>query len=186
MITFRRFLRAAMLLPSVCVTACSFFSDDDPHRRPSPFDKPPPAPPEVKQELRGGFTVPVEVPGQPTAPRVVSDIGTFAQARGFVRQGGPATFNVDPVTHQPSAAASERYLQGKIMLDLSYDATHLRVVAFLHSPGSSHDRKLINQFDQDFAQQYGGRYGDQATIVESDFPENPAVPLRSGGGDRRR
>lgn len=186
MIPLRRFLRAILLLPVVCAAGCSFFSDDG-SQRPSPFNKPPPQPPEEKQEQRGGFAVPVEVPGQPLAPRVVSDIGAFAEARGFARQGARAAFSVDPVTHQPSAVASERYLQGKILLDLSYDPAHLRVVAYLHSTGSGRDRKTINQFYQDFAQQYGGRYGDQTAIVESDFPENSGVPLgRGGGGGRGR
>ena len=183
MFTFPRFLNCALLFLIIGMAGCSFFSDDD-SQRPSPFNKPPPRLPEPKQEVRGGFTVPVEVPDQPAAPRVMSDIGTFAQARGFIRQGAQASFKVDPLTHQPAGGSSERYLLGKVFLEVSYDPAHLRVVAYLHSAGSGRDRKTINQFYQDFAQQYAGRYGDQAAIVESDFPENPALPVRGGGRAR--
>ena len=110
----------------------------------------------------------VEVPGQPSAQRVLTDIGTFAQGQGYIRQGAPASFSVDAVTHQPSATASERYLSGKIVLEIRYDPSHLRIVAYLHSTGSGRDRKTINQFYQGFAQQYAGRYGDQTSIVETD------------------
>ena len=120
------------------------------------------------QETRGGFTVLVDAAGQPTDARVVADIAAFAQRRGFV--------------HQP--ATPERYLLGNIELDVTYDAAHLRVVAFLHTFSHQLSHKFIDRFYQDFHQEYAARYGDEDPIFENDYMDDASSPPRGGGGSR--
>lgn len=127
--------------------------------------------PEPKREVRGGFTVTVDVPGQPASARVMADIGEFARQRGFVHQSGA------------SSTAAQRFTLDKIVLDVSYDAAHLLVRAYLHSSGYGGDRKIIAQFDADFQAKYDGLYGDQSAILESDYGDGTAVsPARGRGG----
>ena len=148
-------LRLACLLLLIPLTGCR-----------SVLNLPPP------QETRGGFTVAVNVPGQPTAAQVFADVGAYARGRGFVRQGAPSA--------QP-APAPERYLSGKITLDVVYDAEHLSVVADLHSFSHQLGRKFIGEFYQGFRQQYGGSYGDEGVIVENENTDDTGSPLRGGG-----
>ena len=136
------------------------------------------------QEIQGGFTVPVEVPGQPTAARVFADVGSFAQQRGFVRESAPATAQLDPNTHQPLPPAPVRYLRDKLKLDVVFDADHLRVTAYLHSAGGGGDRRFIGQFDRDFSQEYAGIYGGEGSISETNYADPANVPPRTTGGGR--
>ena len=119
------------------------------------------------QDIHGGLTVAVGLPGQPSATQVFADAGAFARRRGFVRQGEPPAAQMDPATHQPLPPSQERYLAGKMALDVTYDPAHLRVVADLHSPGALHDRQFMKTFTRDFRQQYGASYGDEGGIVEN-------------------
>ena len=167
MFTLRRFLPRALLLALLSLAGCR-----------SVLNLPPAA------EIRGGFTVSVEVPPQPSAARVFADIGAFAGRRGFVRQGARKAPSIDPATHQPLPPAPERYLLGKIALEVSYDASHLRVSAYLHS-GSGHDRKVIARFYPDFDQEYVPRYGDETTINELNFGDDSSSPPRSRGSSGR-
>ena len=137
------------------------------------------------QETTGGFYVLVDVPGQPAASRVVADVGAFAQRRGFVRQSVSPAPTSDPAAHQPLPPAPERYKLGKITLDVTYQADHLRVAAYLHSFSSQLSHKFIESFDEDFAQEQAGRYGDQDTIFETDFSNGSGIPLRGSGGHAR-
>ena len=182
MFTVRHFLRWASLLSLAALAGCEMFSTDA-WQRPSPFSGPPPPPPE-KHEPQGGFTVLVDVPGQPTSARVVADVGNFAQQRGFVRQGAAPAPPVDPAAHQPLGLAPERYVLGKIVLDVSYEAAHLSVNANLHSFSHELNRKFVDRFYSDFHQQYAGRYGDEDVIIEHDYEEDAGgAPgkVRTGG-----
>ena len=136
------------------------------------------------QEIRGGFTVLAGLPDQPNATRVFADVGTFASQRGFVRESGTSATQVDPTTQQPVPSGAERYRRDTIKLDVSYDAAHLRVIAFLHSNGGNSDRRFIGQFYRDFRQTYAGSYGGDGTIVENSFADEASVPTRGGGGER--
>lgn len=163
MFTLRCFLCAVLLSTGFALAGCEYLSNVEP------------------QENHGGFNVLVDLPGQPTAPRVFADIGTFARQRGFVRTTAPAAPPVDPAAHQPPPPAPERYVLGKITLDVTYDTTHLWVSAYLHGFSHRLDHKFIDNFYQGFAQENAGRYGDTDTIIESDDGSGAAVPSRGGG-----
>ncbi len=176
MLTIRHFLSCALLLALVPLAGCEMFSADA-WNRPSPLSGRPP-PPEEKHENQGGFAVLVGAPDQPTAPRVMADIAAFAQARGFVRQSANA----------PTPDAPQRYVLGDIKLDVVYRTVDLRVVASLHSFSSKLNRKFVNQFYQDFRQEYGGHYGIETPLFENEEMDNPGGPSRDGssrGGQGR-
>ena len=174
MFTVHRFSSCALLLTVAALTGCR-----------SVLNLPP------AQEIRGGFTVSAGLSGQPSAARVFTDIGTFAQHRGFVRQSAPMTTQIDPVSQQPVPTAPERYRHDKIKLDVSYDAAHLRVLAFLHSPGGGSDRRVIGQFYQDFHRAYAGSYGGDGAMFENTYTDDAGAVQqgsggRGGGSDGRR
>ena len=168
---FRRLIACVCLCSLSALGGCAVTSSDFWQSPSILTTRPPPPPPEAKREIRGGFTVAVDVPGQPTSARVISDIGAFARQRGFVLQGA-------------NPAPPQRYVSGKIILEISYDAAHLRVSAYLHSSGNGSDRKLIGQFDADFQEKYAGVYGDQSAISESDYGDNVTGPSRGRSGSR--
>ena len=164
MITVRNFLfRASLLLSLAAVTGCVYVLNVQP------------------QETRGGFTVSVGVAGQPTAPRVVTDIGTLARWRGFVLQGAKSALRIDPATHQPLLPAPQRYLLGKIVLDVICEADGFRVSAYLHSPSRQLDRKFIDGFYQTFHQEYASSYGEEDTIIQTDYSNESGGPPAGGG-----
>ena len=142
------------LLAALTVTGCTYLTNIQP------------------QETRGGFSVLVDVPGQPASARVVADIDAFARRRGFIHQGG-----------QPG---SEQYHRGEIVLDVTYRAANLRVNAILHSFSHQLSRKFIDQFYNDFHQQYAPAYGEGETIFPTDYSEQsggvPRGGTRRGGG----
>ena len=109
------------------------------------------------QEARGGFSVLVDVPGQPASARVVADIDAFARRRGFAHVGG-----------QPG---SEQYREGDIHLDVAYRAANLRVNVYLHGFSHRLSRKYADQFYHDFRRQYGPAYGEGETIFQTDYEE---------------
>ncbi len=146
-------VRTALLLSlAALITGCAYVTNIQP------------------QETRGGFSVLVDVPGQPASARVVADIDAFVRRRGFVHQGG-----------QPG---SEQYRLGEIKLDVIYQAANLRVNAYLHSFSHQLSRKFIDQFYTAFRQQYAGAYGEGETIFQTDYSEESGGVPR-GGGDRR-
>ena len=144
-----RLLSAALLLS---LTGCTYLTNIQP------------------QETRGGFSVLVDVPGQPASARVVADIDAFARRRGFVHQGG-----------QPG---SEQYHLGEIKLDVTYRAANLRVNAYLHSFSHQLSRKFIDGFYNDFRQQYAPTYGDSETIFQTDYSEESGGVPRGGAAGR--
>ena len=142
----RRLTLCALLLLSLLAGCSSGY-----WQSPSILTTAPPDPPkQTKHESQGGFSVLVEAPGQPTAARAIRDVGAFAQRHGFVRQGN-----------------SDRYVSGKITLDVTFRAADSHVVATLHSFGLS--RKFAENFYRDFDREYGRQYGDEDPILESDF-----------------
>ncbi len=141
----RRFL---LLSLAALVTGCTYLTNIQP------------------QETRGGFSVLVDVPGQPASARVVADIDAFARRRGFVHTGG-----------QPG---SEQYHLGEIKLDVTYRAANLRVNAYLHSFSHQLSRKFIDGFCNDFRQQYGPAYGESETIFQTDYSEESGGVPRGG------
>ncbi len=170
----RRLLSCALLLPLIALAGCAVFSSDYWHG-PSALGTPPPEPArQEKRDTQGGFTVLVEAPNQPSASRVLADVGAFAQRRGFVRQAV-----------QPGA---ERYVSGKIVLDVTFRASDSRVVVSLHSSRLS--RKFVEDFYHGFHQEYARQYGDEDPIIESDFGDEQdnapggANPGRGGGAVR--
>ena len=80
-----------------------------------------------------------------------------------------------------AATSPARYKFGKIVLDVTYDVAHLRVSAYLHSPGSSAERKVIDRFYRDFYQEYATQYGGEGSIVEDDYSGEGGQP---GSGSR--
>ena len=167
MLTVRSCLSCVLLLALMALAGCR-----------SVLNLPP------AQEPRGGFSVLVGLPDQPTTERVFADVGTFAQEHGFVRLSDSSAPALDPATHQPTAPAPLRYLRGKIGLDVSYDAAHLRVVVSLHSTGSGGDRRFISQFNGGFYQQYVGKYGTGVLSLDDEADER-SVPVRNSGRDGR-
>ena len=137
------------------------------------------------QEPRGGFTVLAGLPDQASAVRVFADVGTFAGQRGFVRESARATAQVDPATGLSVPSGPERYGREKLKLDLSYDAAHLRVIAYLHGPGGEGERRFIHQFAHDFSQTYAASYGGEGAIAENNFTDD-ASGLPHGGGSGGR
>ncbi len=150
MFTLRRFLPRAWLLPLLLLAGCESVLNIQP------------------QENRGGFVVLVDVPGQPASPRVVADIGAFAQRRGFVRQ--------------TTGATPGRYLLGKITLDVAFQPANSRVTAYLHSFSGQLNRKFGDTFYRDFSQQYAGPYGGEGNIVQTDFAYESGGPPKGNGG----
>ena len=133
------------------------------------------------QEPRGGFTVLAGLPDQASAVRVFADVGSFAGQRGFVRGSASAKAEVDPATGQPVPFGPERYGQEKLKLDLSYDAAHLRVIAYLHGPGGEGERRFIHQFAHDFSQTYAASYGGAGAITENTFTDDASGRPHGGG-----
>ena len=141
----RRFLHGALLLPLLVLAGCQDFLQS-----PSILTTAPPPPvKESRHEPQGGFAVLVDAPGQPTVARATADIGAFAQRRGFVRQG------------------AERYILGKVVLDVTFRAEDSRVIASLHSFGLS--QKFVKDFYRDFNREYAAKYGEENPIIENDF-----------------
>ena len=150
MLALRRLLFCILLLPFGTLAGCSA----DYWQRPSILTTAPPEPPkQTKHEAQGGFSVLVEAPGQPTVARAARDIGAFAQRRGFVHVG--------------ASTGGERYVSGKIVLDVGFRASDSRVVASLHSFGLN--RKFAEGFYHDFDREYGRQYGDEDPILENDY-----------------
>ena len=167
------FLSGASLLALTALAGCAMFSSAA-RQSPSPLSgRPPPQERQEKHENQGGFTVLVGAPGQPTAARVVADIGAFAQKRGFVRQSTRPAPQADPLAPVP-----ERYRLGEIVLDVTYRAADLRVSAYLHSFSSGLGRKFTDQFCHDFDQEYAGRYGEEDPILESAYADDAGGPPR--------
>ncbi len=113
------------------------------------------------RESRGGFSVLVDAPGQPTAARAVADVGAFAQRRGFTS-----------LSSTPTAA---RYVSGKIALDVFFREQDSHVVAQLHCVGLS--RRFAEDFYRDFNREYAPRYGEENPIIATDFApySRPAI-----------
>ncbi len=153
MFTARRFLRCTLLWSLAVLSGCTYLTNIQP------------------QETRGGFSVLVDVPGQPASARVVADIDAFARRRGFIHQGG-----------QPG---SEQYRLGGIALDVTYRDANLRVNAYLHSFSHQLSRKFIDGFYNDFHQQYAASYGEGETIFQTDYSEQSGGVPRGGGGGAR-
>ena len=162
MFSFRRFLSCALLL---ALAGCTPY-----------FGLPTP------QENGGGFTVLVDVPGQPASARVVADVGAFVQRRGFVRDGTGTATRSNPAAQPPPAPAPERYRLGKITLDVVYQPAHLRVVAYLHTFSHQLNGRFVDDFYRDFSREYAARYGDEGTIIENDYEDGVGSTPRGGGG----
>ena len=153
MSTLRRSFSCLVLCALAPLAGCQVLSSDY-WQGPSVLGKAPPDPPKLaKREPQGGFSVVVDAPGQPTAARAIADIGAFAQRRGFVRVGG--------------SSGAERYVAGKMALDIALRSTDSHVVAALHGPGLS--RKFAENFYHDFDREYGRRYGEEDPVFETDF-----------------
>ena len=167
MFTFHRFLSCTLLLPLATLAGCSLLPSGPP--------------PQQKREIQGGFTVRVDGPGLPAAASVVTDIGSFAQRRGFVRQSSKPTPQVDPVTHEPLPAAPDRYVQGNMVLEVSRQPVDHRVSAYLHGFGRKDDRKFIAAFYRGFDQEYAGRYGGADRISESAYADDSGSAFGSAG-----
>lgn len=149
----RRLLPCLLSIFAAALTGCTALSGDY-WRSPSVLGAAPPEPPKQgKREAQGGFSVVVEAPGQPTTARAISDIGAFAQRRGFVRQG--------------VSAGGERYTLGKILLDVAFRASDSHVVASLHSFALS--RRFAEGFYHDFDREYARQYGEENPVFESDY-----------------
>ena len=167
MFTFRRFLSCALLLPLAAFAGCSLL----------PSGPPPPQ----KREVQGGFTVRVDGPGLPGAAGVATDIGAFAQRRGFVRQSAKVASRTDPVTHEPLPAAPDRYVLGNMVLEVSRQPDDHRVTAYLHGFGRKDDRKFIEGFYRGFDHEYAGRYGGEDRISESAYADDSGASFGSPG-----
>lgn len=122
---------------------------------------PPPAAREGSHESKGGFSVLVDAPGQPTAARAVADIGAFAQRRGFVRVG---TFG-----------GAARYASGKVVLDVFFREQDSHVIASLHCVGLS--RRFAEDFYRGFNREYAPQYGEENPIIATDFEPFVRAPI---------
>ena len=122
---------------------------------------PPSAPRETSRESKGGFSVLVDAPGQPTAARAVADIGAYAQRHGFVQ----------------IAATSEagRYSSGKVTLDVFLRESDLHGIALLHCVGLS--RGYAEDFYRGFNREYAPRYGEENPVIANDFEPFVRPPL---------
>ena len=167
MFTFRRFLSCALLLSLAPLAGCSLL----------PSGPPPPQ----RREIQGGFTVRVDGTGLPAAAGVATDIGAFAQRRGFVRESVKARPQVDPVTHEPLPVAPDRYVQGNMVLEVSRQPADHRVTAYLHGFGRKDDRKFIEGFYRGFNQEFAKRYGGADRISESAYADDSGSPVGSPG-----
>ena len=150
MLAPRRLLFCTLFLSVSALAGCS----SQYWHSPSILTTAPPEPPKQnKREAQGGFSVLVEAPGQPTVARATRDIGAFAQRRGFVHFG--------------TSAGGERYVSGKIVLDVGFRASDSRVVASLHSFGLN--RKFAEGFYREFDREFGRQYGDEDPVLENDY-----------------
>ena len=115
----------------------------------------------TSHDSRGGFSVLVNAPGQPTAARAAADIGAYAQRRGFVQVS--------------TGAGGTRYVSGKVMLDVFFREEDLHVVARLHCVGLS--RRLAEDFYRGFNREYAPQYGEENPIIASDFEPYVRTPI---------
>ncbi len=112
-------------------------------------------------ESRGGFSVLVNAPGQPTAARAAADIGAYARRQGFVQVS--------------TGANGTRYVLGKVALDVFFREEDLHVVARLHSVGLS--RRLAEDFYRGFNREYAPQYGEENPIIATDFEPYVRTPI---------
>ena len=112
-------------------------------------------------ESRGGFSVLVNAPGQPTAVRAAEDIGAYARRRGYVQVS--------------TGAGGTRYVSGKVALDVFFREEDLHVVARLHCVGLS--RRLAEDFYRGFNKEYASQYGEENPIIANDFEPYMRTPL---------
>ncbi len=191
MLNFRCFLSGTLLLALAALAGCSMFSADA-WQRPSPLSgRPLPPEKQGKREFQGGFTVQLDDPDRPPAARVVTDIGAYAQRRGFVLQAATSAPQLDPATGQALAPAPQRYSFGSIVLDVIYQPSDLRVVADLHSFSFKLGHGFADRFFHDFDHEYAGRYGQGDPIFENDYTDDTTAPVgdrsgRGGGSSGRR
>lgn len=173
----RRSLVCALLLSPTVLVGCGALTDVRYARR----------------VTEGGFSVLVDGPDHPGATQVESDIGTFAQNRGFARQEALPPPFVDPLTREAVPRAPQRYARGTLELEVSYQPTTHRVSAYLHDSTTSRERKTIQRFYQEYHREYAPRYGGNDPISESAFSsdqrnntdDDNSGPVPAGVNDTR-